>query len=156
LFASNINVFALSFVIGVSSLIAIIDIALLKFLIYLSSFKRVLAPRIDRWIQDGVWQLQRRAYEAQGHRTWIDLESEIPRIDGKEQFKDLPITWVPSKNFDEESIVSVSLSREQSITVAEIEIEREGALSALSGGMGVSRSEPSRFRKFFFDLSHVL
>jgi hypothetical protein len=61
LFASNINVFALSFVIGVSSLIAIIDIALLKFLIYLSSFKRVLAPRIDRWIQDGVWQLQRRA-----------------------------------------------------------------------------------------------
>jgi hypothetical protein len=62
----------------------IIDITLLRFLIYLSRFRRQLGPRIERWIQDGVWQLQRRAYEGEGQRDWIGLEGEIPLTAGKE------------------------------------------------------------------------
>lgn len=94
----NINVFGLAFVITVSCLIMIINITLLRFLVFLSRFRRALAPRIDRWIQDGVWQLQRQAYQAQGHRHWIDVEKEIPLILGEgDQLKDLPVLWVPPK-----------------------------------------------------------
>jgi hypothetical protein len=76
----------------------LIDITLLKFLIYLSSFRRQLGPRIERWIQDGVWQMQRRAYEGEGIRDWTDLESEIPLTYKGQKLKDLPILWVPGKS----------------------------------------------------------
>jgi hypothetical protein len=90
-------VFALAFIIAFSTLVMVIDIALLKFMVYLSSFRRALgAPRIDRWIQDGIWQLQRRAYEGEGYRQWTDLEAEIPLNKGQ-MLKDLPILWVPEK-----------------------------------------------------------
>ncbi|RAR10171.1 hypothetical protein DDE82_001446 [Stemphylium lycopersici] len=94
----NINVFGLSFVFAFSILVAIIDITLLKFLIYLSRFRRALGPRIARWTQDGVWQLQRRAYEGEGHREWTDLESEIPLMEKGHKLKDLSILWLPGKS----------------------------------------------------------
>ncbi|KAH7372353.1 hypothetical protein BKA66DRAFT_423129 [Pyrenochaeta sp. MPI-SDFR-AT-0127] len=97
-FVRNINVFGLSFVIAFSIMVSVLDIMLLKFLVYLSSFRRALAPRIDRWIQDGVWQLQRRAYEGEGHRDWKDLESEIPLMHKDQKLKDLSITWLPGKS----------------------------------------------------------
>ncbi|KAI4631716.1 uncharacterized protein J4E87_002422 [Alternaria ethzedia] len=94
----NINVFGLSFIIAFSVLVAIIDITLLKFLVYLTRFRRALGPRIARWTQDGVWQLQRRAYEGEGHRNWTDLESEIPLMEKGHKLKDLPIMWRPGKS----------------------------------------------------------
>jgi hypothetical protein len=59
----------MSFVIATALLFAIIETVLLGFLIYLSTFKKALSPRIDRWIQDGILQLQRRAYEAHKEGT---------------------------------------------------------------------------------------
>ncbi|KAB2107082.1 hypothetical protein AG0111_0g5246 [Alternaria gaisen] len=94
----NINVFGLSFVIAFSILVAIVDITLLKFLVYLTRFRRALGPRIARWTQDGVWQLQRRAYEGEGHRNWTNLESEIPLMEKGHKLKDLPIMWRPGKS----------------------------------------------------------
>jgi hypothetical protein len=88
---SNINIFGLVFILTFSLLAMLIDISLLKFLIYLSRFRRQLGPRIERWIQDGVWQLQRRAYEGEGQRNWTQLESEIPLTDKGCVMKDLPI-----------------------------------------------------------------
>jgi hypothetical protein len=77
----------------------LVDISLLKFLVYLSRFRRHLGPRIERWIQDGVWQLQRRAYEGEGERDWTNLEGEIPLLKDKaHMLKDLPILWVPGKS----------------------------------------------------------
>jgi hypothetical protein len=61
-----------------SLFLAIVDIVLLKFLIFLSSFRKALSPRIDRWIQDGALQLQRRAYEARGQGTWSNLDKDVP------------------------------------------------------------------------------
>ncbi|PSN62993.1 hypothetical protein BS50DRAFT_591218 [Corynespora cassiicola Philippines] len=95
---ANISVFGLAFIITFSCLIVLLDFFVLKFLIYLSQFRRALAPRIDRWIQDGIWQLQRRAYEGEGHRCWTDLEMEIPLTTEGKELKDLPITWVPEKS----------------------------------------------------------
>lgn len=56
----------------------------------MSKFQSTLTPRLNRWIQDGVWQLQRHAYEAQGHDDWLDIEREIPLNKKGEVFKDLP------------------------------------------------------------------
>lgn len=33
---------------------------------------------MDRWLQDGIFQLQRRAHEAQGSGTWENLSEEVP------------------------------------------------------------------------------
>lgn len=94
---SNINVFGLSFIIALSVTLALLDIFILRITIYLSRFRRALGPRIDRWIQDGVWQLQRRAYEGEGYRGWTDLEADIP-LTHERKLKDLPILWVPGKS----------------------------------------------------------
>lgn len=64
--------------------------SLLKILVYVSKFQATLTPRLNRWIQDGVWQLQRHAYEAQGHANWLDIEREIPLNKEGEAFQDLP------------------------------------------------------------------
>lgn len=93
----NINVFGLSFVIALSLFLALLDICILRIMLYLSRFRRALGPRIDRWIQDGVWQLQRRAYEGEGYRGWTDLEADIP-LTHERRLKDLPILWLPGKS----------------------------------------------------------
>lgn len=87
----NIHVFALAFIITFAFTIMFIDITLLRFLIYLSKFRRTLSPRIDRWIQDGIYQLQRRAYEAQGEGVWKSREQEIPLVTDNVNLSDLPI-----------------------------------------------------------------
>jgi hypothetical protein len=69
--------------------VTILDILLLRFLIYLSKFQRALSPRIDRWVQDGVFQLQRRAYEAQGDGVWRMQDKEIPVIFDGSKLADL-------------------------------------------------------------------
>ncbi|KZM26287.1 hypothetical protein ST47_g2591 [Ascochyta rabiei] len=93
----NANVFGLSFIIAFFVLVAILDIFILKFKIYFSKFRAALSPRIDCWIQDGIWQLQRRAYEGEGYRSWTDLEADIPLTDEK-TLKDLSILWLPGKS----------------------------------------------------------
>lgn len=85
------------FTIAVSCLAAIVDITLLKFLIFVSRFRKALAPRIERWIQDGILQLQRRAYEAQGASTWTYLEKDVPVTVGKDQLPDLPVETMPPR-----------------------------------------------------------
>jgi hypothetical protein len=87
----NINVFGLAFIITFSFIVTALDLVLLKFLIFLRRFRRALAPRIDRWIQDGVFQLQRRAYEAKDGMAWECLEKEIPIPVNNELLDDLPI-----------------------------------------------------------------
>ncbi|KAF2730866.1 hypothetical protein EJ04DRAFT_579521 [Polyplosphaeria fusca] len=75
---ANINVFGLAFVITFAFVVAILDLVLLRFLIYLGKFRKALSPRLDQWIQDGVYQLQRQTYQARGEGTWSRLDQEIP------------------------------------------------------------------------------
>jgi hypothetical protein len=94
----NINLFGLVFILTFSLLALVVDITLLKFLVYIARFRRHLGPRVERWVQDGVWQLQRRAYEGEGLRDWANLEDEIPLTTKGQMLKDLPILWVPGKS----------------------------------------------------------
>jgi len=60
---SNINVFGLAFIATFSVVVTLLDLFLLKLIIYTNKLRH---PRIDRWVQDSTLQLQRRAYEAHG------------------------------------------------------------------------------------------
>jgi hypothetical protein len=85
----NINIFGLSFIFTLSTFFVLLDLALLRFLIFLSRFRRALSPRIERWIQDGVLQLQRRAYEAQDLGSWTRVDKDVPRTELGEMLPDL-------------------------------------------------------------------
>lgn len=77
----NVNVFALAFMIAFSCFIMIFNSKILKFLVFLSNFRRALALHIDHWIQGGVWQLHRQAYQGEGCRDWEELENWIPLME---------------------------------------------------------------------------
>ncbi|KAH7112542.1 hypothetical protein B0J11DRAFT_573000 [Dendryphion nanum] len=91
----NINVFGLAFILTFCFLAMLIDIVLLKFLVYMRRFRKTFAPRIDAWIQDGVYQLQRRAFEAHGVGVWDRLDIEIPVTAEKTDLHNLPLESVP-------------------------------------------------------------
>lgn len=74
----------LAIVIAFATIFTLSDLIVLKFIIFLKHSRRALAPRIDRWIQDGVFQLQRRAYEANDEGIWVRRDMEVPAtIDGQ-------------------------------------------------------------------------
>jgi hypothetical protein len=75
---SNINVFALAFIIAFSVVATLCNTLILRFFIFMARFRALLAPRIDHWVQDSVYQLQRHAFEAQGQGSWQYLDEEIP------------------------------------------------------------------------------
>ncbi|PVH98771.1 hypothetical protein DM02DRAFT_657011 [Periconia macrospinosa] len=89
--SSNINVFALAFVITLCVAVTVLDLVLLKFLVFWHKFRGLLAPRIDSWIQDGIFQLQRRGYEAYGEGQWERLEKEIPATTDDTELASLPV-----------------------------------------------------------------
>ncbi|KAF2745682.1 hypothetical protein M011DRAFT_478832 [Sporormia fimetaria CBS 119925] len=74
----NISVFALAFIIVFTAVVFMLDLYIIRILIYIDRFQVMFSPRVDRWIQDGFLQLQRRAYEAQGDGVWEGLNDDIP------------------------------------------------------------------------------
>lgn len=57
----------------------------------MSRLRATLAPRIDHWVQDGVFQLQRRAFEAQDQGSWTRTEQEVPVTAQYELLHKLPV-----------------------------------------------------------------
>ncbi|KAF1947008.1 hypothetical protein EJ02DRAFT_449990 [Clathrospora elynae] len=87
---ANVSVFALAFITVFAVVLTVCNLLVLRFLIFLSKFRTALAPRIDSWIQDGVFQLQRRAFDAHEQGTWINLDQEIPITFKRQHLKELP------------------------------------------------------------------
>ncbi|CAO2652324.1 Nn.00g006070.m01.CDS01 [Neocucurbitaria sp. VM-36] len=80
----NISVLGLAIVVAFAALFTLADLIVLKFIIFLKRSRKALNPRIGRWIQDGVFQLQRRAYEANDEGIWVRQDTEVPAtIDGQ-------------------------------------------------------------------------
>ncbi|KAF2736926.1 hypothetical protein EJ04DRAFT_488916 [Polyplosphaeria fusca] len=88
---ASINVFGLAFVTAIACFSIFLDLIVLRFLMFLTYFRHILAPRIDRWIQDSILQLQRHAYEAEGQGHWTRLNSDMPVATNREAFTDLPL-----------------------------------------------------------------
>ena len=73
----------MTFILAFSTIFTLCNTLILRFFIFMARFRAALAPRINHWVQDGIFQLQRRAFEAQGQGCWIHIEQEIPiTLDG--------------------------------------------------------------------------
>jgi hypothetical protein len=92
---SNINFFGFLFTVIASGTIVLTDLVLLRSLLYLRKYKTRLSPRLDRWLQDGIYQLQRRAQEAQNNGVWIKLTEEVPITSVKTSLPELLIDTLP-------------------------------------------------------------
>jgi hypothetical protein len=57
-----------------------------------------MTPRLNRWIQDGVLQLQRCAFEAEGKGTWENLDNDIPVTTYGERLSELSRGLFPTVN----------------------------------------------------------
>jgi hypothetical protein len=124
---SNINVFALIFVVVFTSLVTICNMLILRFFIFMSRFRAALAPRVDHWVQDGIYQLQRRAFEAQGQGCWKNLEQEVPiTLDG-EKLRELPVeSSLALKTIESWRSPRRSRFRKNSTTITEEKLEEGG------------------------------
>lgn len=124
---SNVNVFALAILLVSSSMLTLCNILILRILIFLSRFRAALAPRIDRWIQDGVFQLQRRAFGARDQGSWIDLEQEIPITVERELLSELAVeSAFVSKMSDWERLARKTWRKTTEPSVVEVVGDRGG------------------------------
>ncbi|KAF2866301.1 hypothetical protein BDV95DRAFT_649130 [Massariosphaeria phaeospora] len=92
---ANINYFGLVFIIVMTTAIVLLDLYLLKILLFLSKFHRAMVPRLDRWIQDGILQLQRRAFEAETKGSWGKIDQEVPVTTTDEKLAELSHASLP-------------------------------------------------------------
>lgn len=128
---ANINVFALAFLTTFAILISMFSMFVLRFCIFLSRFRKALAPRIDRWVQDGIFQLQRRAFDAQDEGHWVGLEKEIPITDQRVRLNQLydtvPIVkeMKPARSFETASEQEQGTQKDESRNEKEEEEEPE-------------------------------
>lgn len=60
---------------------------------------------MSRWIQEGVFQLQRRAYEAYGEGTWHHLEKEVPMTEIGLKLEELPLESFPVKELPRKELL---------------------------------------------------
>jgi hypothetical protein len=91
----NINFFGLIFTTVMSGMFVATDLVLLRSLLHLRKYKPWLGRRVDRWLQDGVFQLQRRAHEAHGQGVWKNLSDEVPITSEKILLPELPFESLP-------------------------------------------------------------
>ncbi|KAF2120277.1 hypothetical protein BDV96DRAFT_642118 [Lophiotrema nucula] len=86
----NINVLALAFIVTFACVVTILDLVLLKYLIFLQRWRKALSPGIIHWIRDGIYQLQWRAYDTYGEGDWEYTNKEVPLTVTGEFLRDLP------------------------------------------------------------------
>jgi len=53
-----------------------------------------MARRLERWVQDGILQLQRRAFEAEGKGAWEGLCDDVPVTRGEQKLSELALVTV--------------------------------------------------------------
>jgi len=155
---SNINVFGISLIIGFTSFVTILDLAALKILVFFSRFRRAFAPRIERWAQDGVFHLQRRAYEGNRYGNWDLLDRDVPVIVPSELLPELPLeircptclthdnSQTPGSDEIELQHVASRSGKDVSNSQMRSDIESEVA-SIHSGQDGISAGETSGLRE---------
>ena len=137
---ANVNVFALVFLVTFSVLISLFSGGVLRFCVFMSRWRRALAPRIERWVGDGMFQLQRRAFCAQDEGVWVGIDKEIPVTEGGERLRELYL---------EERVVRGKKSFGSLETGGEIEVEVEGKRD------GAEVEEEVEWRRFRVSVGRV-
>ena len=87
--------FGLVLILVLATTMTFLNLAVIRQLVFLTPLRHALAPRLDRWMQDSVFQLQRRAFEAHGEGTWLDLSHDIPITIVGETLAELALQSLP-------------------------------------------------------------
>lgn len=81
---ANISVFGLGFTLTMFGILTALDFGVLRFFLLLEKPSTSRRSRVRQWIQDGVFQLQRAAYEASDKGiVWTRQGKEIPTTQSK-------------------------------------------------------------------------
>lgn len=128
---SNINVFGLTFLVTTCCVLSALDLLILKILIFLKRFRRALGPRIEQWIQDGIFQILRRALEAHGAGTWEHWDNTVPVA-----VADMELAWGPGPCKCKHSLHSRTTTFDSS------EMENVGVIPGTSFENKVSADNP--------------
>ena len=94
MWSSNINFFGLVFILVLSCTIILVDLSLFRILVAASRWSPKMARRLERWVQDGILQLQRRAFEAEGKGAWEGLCDDVPVTRGEQKLSELALVTV--------------------------------------------------------------
>ena len=76
---SNINVFALVFVVALCACIILTNMTLVPTLKYIHGRNGQNSLRMKSWIQDSILHVQRKAYEGAGFSEWRGQDAAVPR-----------------------------------------------------------------------------
>ena len=75
---SNINFLGVILVIGISTVVMAANLTLVPVLKYVNRLNPRYFPRVKFWMEDGMLQVQRKAYEAVGCNDWSGTGSGVP------------------------------------------------------------------------------
>lgn len=78
---SNINVLGFIIVVVLSAAVIITNLTLVPVLTFLHRYDVRLFPFIGLWIQDGMLQVQRKAYEGINYTGWSSKSSDVPTME---------------------------------------------------------------------------
>jgi hypothetical protein len=76
---SNINVFALVLVVGLSGIIILTNLSLVPTLKYLHQRHDLFQQLVVSWNHESILQVQRKAYEGAGYSEWLDRDAAVPK-----------------------------------------------------------------------------
>jgi hypothetical protein len=76
---SNINVFALALVVGLSGIIILTNLSLVPTLKYLHQRHGLFQQLVVSWNHESILQVQRKAYEGAGYSVWLDRDAAVPK-----------------------------------------------------------------------------
>lgn len=78
---SNINVLGLALVLSLCNAIIVTNLTLLPVLKCFRWYDRRRFPLVRLWVEDGILQVLRKAYEGVGVKGWDAMESDVPMIE---------------------------------------------------------------------------
>ncbi|KAM7212649.1 hypothetical protein V8F06_011977 [Rhypophila decipiens] len=88
---SNINFLGFIIVVAISAVIMLVNMSLVPILKYAHQVsKGRLFPRVRLWAEDGMLQIQRKAYEGMGRDNWVIGKSAEEQADTEQ--------WIPLKS----------------------------------------------------------
>lgn len=110
----------LSIVFAFTGFFMLTDILFLKYIIFTKRARSFLGPRIERWISDGVFQLQRQAYEGDNQGVWLRQSKEVPTTTQPENLRDRSGTNLPKYAHTENSAEGLSETKQMTEEVTNV------------------------------------
>jgi hypothetical protein len=122
---SNISTYSLSLTIAFGSLIILADLFIVSIISCVHAKRKISSASHDAWIADGLHQVQRRLFEAQGQGVWKNEDASVPVTTDRDMLLGAMkmTTTAPPGSLDEESGIGVEMENSEGSEDVPIAIE---------------------------------